>query len=838
MDPVKELKARGVIDPGFNNTLLQSMKWCHVKYLTLKEKPCTQVTNEITEYDKMIYNSLDYDGISSDYYPPINEIEERNKIKFDIYKYNNRSKLLISPIKDYIESKYQIISVIEYDLRYMLIKDMNSFMCAGHSSKYFCKACLKSFATRQILTEHTSYCQSSNKFGGYFPFVSFVSLISFAEGNSGICLSKVSNDSSMTKMPINSQTKNMVYGYACVTITKNNQTNKVYKAETHGQEGKLVTELLNSYYQMCNTCVRSCPEYTKCKTCNSRPGTNKLVYYDNDYYHLECFRKVFPLVVVINNTNKLLEKPVEGLRFVKYRDLINFSHETRTRQCQNYVKSILSQVKSDTINTIIELIHMNCYPYSKNGITFSNTDFPNESLFDIDSDTYNKALYLYQDNFSNFGEFVGVYKLIESCLFAFVCMKLRDQVYADSRIDILQYLRKETLSWDLFLLKTQRPRSLRCTSDVFNCAHSVPSSVIKRYSKANNKYVPGYDNTKPDTYIVHFSVSNILYDYAIRSDYSSNDLLIKDMTNLNRGIRTKKGQMNIVTYINTKAREKRLLVLVINLEYPTALHQSHSDFPLALDIRSYSSRESLTKRKNILVGGDMLEYYISKGLIVTKIHKILESLVDNKISFSTPIYPLEPSNNLEYASPEVKFCVFEAYLQVLYDFHYELIVPIIGDKARLLYRDTSSLIYEIEDFDIWPIMFSINEIGIFKDTNDGKLITEYVGLTEDSYSYSVTKTRPWETNEIIGIDSINKTRNIDQAVLDKITTDDYKSVLFNKSRVLLTNEKEDTKKVLTSVYTGRYILGDSINTLPHGHCKIRDKRRHKLINRLMGIIKN
>ena len=92
---------------------------------------------------------------------------------------------------------------------------------------------------------------------------------------------------------------------------------------------------------------------------------------------------------------------------------------------------------------------------------------------------------------------------------------------------------------------------------------------------------------------------------------------------------------------------------------------------------------------------------------------------------------------------------------LMYEFWYEYIKPKYKDKARLCYMDTDSFIinvktedfYEEKQFDISnydkndkrPLPIGINRkvINMLKDELGGKIIEEFVGLREKTYSYLI-----------------------------------------------------------------------------------------------------
>ena len=93
----------------------------------------------------------------------------------------------------------------------------------------------------------------------------------------------------------------------------------------------------------------------------------------------------------------------------------------------------------------------------------------------------------------------------------------------------------------------------------------------------------------------------------------------------------------------------------------------------------------------------------------------------------------------------------------MYDFHYNYIKQKYGDKPKLLFTDTDSLMYEIQTEDFYkdisvdvkhrfyppnhpsgiPSGFNKKVLGMFKDEAGGKVIDEFVGLRAKLYSYKM-----------------------------------------------------------------------------------------------------
>ena len=94
------------------------------------------------------------------------------------------------------------------------------------------------------------------------------------------------------------------------------------------------------------------------------------------------------------------------------------------------------------------------------------------------------------------------------------------------------------------------------------------SMVSKRYAKANNPQVQGYDPSKPNKYIPYLDANN-LYGWAMSNALPKTDFKWKRVMPSKEEIMKK------------KENAKNGWILEVDLEYPAELHEQHNSYPLA-----------------------------------------------------------------------------------------------------------------------------------------------------------------------------------------------------------------------------------------------------------------
>ena len=242
-----------------------------------------------------------------------------------------------------------------------------------------------------------------------------------------------------------------------------------------------------------------------------------------------------------------------------------------------------------------------------------------------------------------------------------------------------------------------------------------------------------------------------------------------------------------------------------------------------VDVRLVNTKEKLRK----LVAKPNLKRppkIFSENLV--SVHLSKTSLLMNK-----PIY--------------LGMCILDLSKIIMYDFHYNYIKSKYADKAKLLFTDTDSLMYEIETEDFYkdisgdvkdrfdtsdypenhpsgiPTGENKKVLGMMKDEVAGKIIKEFVGLRSKLYSFVMDD--GGETKKCKGIKK--------QVVESSIRHEHYKTCLttgkelLRKQNILRSYDhevytEEVNKVALSALDDKRHILSDGMDTLALGHYKI------------------
>ncbi|XP_077272782.1 uncharacterized protein LOC143903198 [Temnothorax americanus] len=369
------------------------------------------------------------------------------------------------------------------------------------------------------------------------------------------------------------------------------------------------------------------------------------------------------------------------------------------------------------------------------------------------------------------GEYSDLYLKTDVLLLADIFENFRDTCMASYGLDPTYYYTLPRYTWDAMLRYTGVRFELLTDIDmvlfVERGIRGGLSQCSLRYARANNRHVPTYDSSQPDTYLMYYDVNN-LYGWAMCESLPyANFQWLDDPENFDVTTVPPNGDVGYI--------------LEVDLEYPGDLHDANADLPLCptrdkppgkrqekLLATLYDKSRYVTHYRN-------LQQCLRLGLRLTQVLRVLRftqspwlrGYIELNTTFRTRasnefernMYKLMSnavfgktmenvrdhvdvrlvtrwegrygaeamiarpnfhsrsvfSENLvaiELRRLEVKFnkpvyvgmCILEISKTRLYEFHYDYMAPLYRDRCRILYTDTDSLIYSLECEDAYELM--------------------------------------------------------------------------------------------------------------------------------------
>ena len=240
----------------------------------------------------------------------------------------------------------------------------------------------------------------------------------------------------------------------------------------------------------------------------------------------------------------------------------------------------------------------------------------------------------------NLGEYHNLYLKCDVLLLCDVFEKFVEVCLEYYGLDPCHYFSSSGLAWDA-MLKMSGIR-LRLIDDVGmhlfveRGMRGGISYVAKRYARANNEFVEGYDAGKEKSFITYWDVNN-LYGCAMLEYLPYDGFEWVD-----------EKEISSVDYLSVSVSSDVGYILEVDLEYPDSLHELHNDYPLApenvrvsddmlsdycLDIaKKYGIKlgdvnkliPNLMNKGDYLLHYRTLQLYVSLGMVVKKVHKVLK----------------------------------------------------------------------------------------------------------------------------------------------------------------------------------------------------------------------
>ena len=285
------------------------------------------------------------------------------------------------------------------------------------------------------------------------------------------------------------------------------------------------------------------------------------------------------------------------------------------------------------------------YEYMDSWERFADTQLPPKASFyskltgeHISDEDYAHAQKVWETfGIQNMGEYCNLYCRTDVLLLADVFETFRKTCMEQYNLDPAHYYTSPGLSWDALLKKTGVELELLTDYDqhlfIEKGMRGGISMVSKRYARANNPLIEGYNSSKPNTHILYLDANN-LYGWAMSQPLPTGGFQWVDDCALAQLAKT---------ITEHPAGSRKGYILEVDLEYPEELHDVHNAYPLAPE-RMVVKKEWMSDYQHGLLGTGVeveklvpnlynknryvlhyrnLQLYLSLGMRLTKVHRAL-----------------------------------------------------------------------------------------------------------------------------------------------------------------------------------------------------------------------
>ncbi|XP_076278023.1 uncharacterized protein LOC143207955 [Lasioglossum baleicum] len=478
------------------------------------------------------------------------------------------------------------------------------------------------------------------------------------------------------------------------------------------------------------------------------------------------------------------------------------------------------------------------------------------------------------------GEYSDLYLKLDVLLLADVFENFRDDCLENYKLDPAHYYTLPGFAWDVMLKMTKIELELFTNVDMLlfveRGIRGGLSQCSHRYAHANNKYLSTHDSSKPSTYLMYFDVNN-LYGWAMSQPLPHRDFRwVEDIDNFNIESIPIDSPVGYILEVDLEYPRE-----IHDAHADLPFCPSHD---AATSSSQRKLLATLRNKERYVIHYRYLQQSLKHNLKLKKIHRILEfqqsrwlheyidlntKLRTNATNdFSKNLHGVErliarPNFHSytvfskDFVAIQMKKLLVKFYKPIyvgmsildiskfhLYTFHYEYMYPKFQQNCKILYTDTDSLIYEITCDDAYETLlkrdihrydtsnYTVNnvygvpiankkQLGLMKDENGGKIMTEFVGLCSKMYAIRVHD--DCETKKIKGIRTNVTARDISfEDYVECLNNHTEKSVSSNciasvRHQVYSMSE---IKLALSPYDDKRYICNNLINTLPWGHYSI------------------
>src|SRR2546426_4804001 len=289
--------------------------------------------------------------------------------------------------------------------------------------------------------------------------------------------------------------------------------------------------------------------------------------------------------VIATNSEKFLAFQIGQLRFI---DSLQFMNsflsalvDIIAKEDDGKLQHTRRHFESENLFNLVRCKGVFPYEYMDSPQKFDETNLPPIEAFyskltdeNISEDDYAHAHEVWREfDIKNMREYHDLYLKTDVLLLADVFENFRSVSLENYGLDPCHYYTAPGLSLSACLKKTKVQLELFTDPDqllfVEKGIRGGISTIMNRYSRANNKYLPDFKPEEPSKYILYLDANN-LYGYAMSESLPTGEF--KFLT---------ERQIDKLNFDNVQDNDDYSYILEVDLDYPEHLHELHNDYPLA-----------------------------------------------------------------------------------------------------------------------------------------------------------------------------------------------------------------------------------------------------------------
>lgn len=271
-----------------------------------------------------------------------------------------------------------------------------------------------------------------------------------------------------------------------------------------------------------------------------------------------------------------------------------------------------------------------CYDYLNSWDKLEETHLPQKTEFanklnesEISDEDYEFAKQIWKKfNIKTLCDYTNLYLKTDVLLLADVFDNFRETCLKNYQLDPAHYFSAPGLSFDAMLKYTKVEIELFTDVDMLLFAEGGIRGGISqcniRHSKANNKYMPNYNENDESKFLIYLDANN-LYGYSMMQPLPINNF------------QWCHNEFNTEKILSLEDDASIGYIFEVDLDYPKTLHDWHKDFPLCAENRIVPSTKNekkllltLFNKEKYIVHYKMLKFALQQGLILKRVHRVLQ----------------------------------------------------------------------------------------------------------------------------------------------------------------------------------------------------------------------